>query len=595
MTGTGALLAVVGAGAAALALRQVLRAGVHPAWVATGLLLPVAWILGDENWRIHSHHGLLHSAIVYAILDRGAPPENPLLAGHALGYPFGHHWLLANLMRAVPVAPPWLFAATNLLCVAGAAWLLDRTARLFSADRVYRVLVIVLALYGSNPFSLGLPVRALYELGFQAETRLPPLFKFMTLNSSPLGIGLLALTIYGIALLFQREEKHGAAMACVTVGYVGVGLAYPVAWWSVAGCMVAATLVLALTGGRAKWARALGLLLVVGALPLIPWFSFLAAERAVPAYPQLSPSLGHGLRKLLTIALAAGLPVALLIGCRWRQLVPAPASTWLALSTCGLALAYGIGHLEIHSEYWLLMSAQIPLAFGIADPLRSLLARRPLVGWVVLSLILAPAAWFLSAKLSTGWSVADPATTSGHRLVHRTPAERALHDWLGEHTAPDAVLVDTHLSLPALARRALFVGLDEPRSQQVDTNGIGLSARRWLYNVHGRDPVVIDRRAAAAAVLVGTPVTGTVADALTTVRAEVPRREVWAVARSSEARSRLSAHGLAPAFDNEAATVFRLSATPPSDPESESPPGAPPRLPEPSPSRRGSTSRPAGT
>ncbi len=86
-------------------------------WVVAAHLIPLGLItavLLEESWRIYSHHGLLHSSIVYAILDRGVPPENPLMAGTPIGYPYGHHAALAFVMRWLPIAPPWLFAATSM-------------------------------------------------------------------------------------------------------------------------------------------------------------------------------------------------------------------------------------------------------------------------------------------------------------------------------------------------------------------------------------------------------------------------------------------------------------------------------------------------
>ena len=75
--------------------------------------------LWSEDLRVVSTHGFLHTSIVYAIVDRGAPPECPLLAGEPLYYPWAHHQLVAWLMEGLRLSPSTGFAVLNVLALAG--------------------------------------------------------------------------------------------------------------------------------------------------------------------------------------------------------------------------------------------------------------------------------------------------------------------------------------------------------------------------------------------------------------------------------------------------------------------------------------------
>ena len=130
------------AGALAFALLvAVLARRRLPAWCVGALFItPVVFLLADENFRIFSYHGLTHYSIVYGLIERGPPPTIPLLAGEPLFYPYGLHYLIAQAMRLIPLAPPWLFAGINIASLVATIAIVDRIARLFSPNRDYRTL-----------------------------------------------------------------------------------------------------------------------------------------------------------------------------------------------------------------------------------------------------------------------------------------------------------------------------------------------------------------------------------------------------------------------------------------------------------------------
>ena len=122
-------------------------------------------------------------------------------------------------------------------------------------------------------------------------------------------------------------------------------------------------------------------------------------------------------------------------------------------------------------------------------------------------------------------------------------------------------MVDTHLSLPAFARRSLYVGTDERRNAQPmarTTDGISSSAQRWVVDVHGADLQRYERRTRIVRALLWKRGSEKTRELGTAIASELPGRPIYVVARDPAARARLasSAH-YRRVFENPAAGVYR--------------------------------------
>ena len=97
----------LGSAVALVALTWVLLRRDAPlgAFLAVLLAVPLALIQLCASVRITGWHNLMHSSFIYQIERGGGVPENPLMAGEPLRYYYGQHWLLAQVMRVVPLAP----------------------------------------------------------------------------------------------------------------------------------------------------------------------------------------------------------------------------------------------------------------------------------------------------------------------------------------------------------------------------------------------------------------------------------------------------------------------------------------------------------
>lgn len=530
------------------------------------LLALISAVLANESWRIHSHHGLLHSSIVYSIFDRGLPPENPLMAGVPLGYPYGHHAVLAFVMRALPIAPPWLFAATNWLALGLTLLILDRTAQRLGGGAAYRALVVLLAMFGTSPIARG-PLSEFVASFGADEGRAIPLLKFATVNSNPLGVLCFALALYALVRALVAGRVDARAACLLGLAWAGNGLLYPTTWPAVVICTAVAALVMLRhsTPPRGDIIWRIGIPCLAASAVVIPWLLFVAGDKASSSLPQLDITAAHLLRNAAIAMGAVVIPIALLI---WKRQRTGSAShaTQLTLALCTGALggAFALLHLPLHTEYKFLLLSQIPLAFLVAGAMERLLAERLWVVVMLLAVLFLPGGSWIATKITHPLAARDPATTAGRSIEHSDPAQRELHHWLIGNTPADAVLVDTHLSLPALARRSLYVGTDERRSLEPmprSTDGVGLTAQRWVVHVHGVELRAYERRSRIVRALLWKQGSDKTDEIGAAIAADLPGRPVYAIAREAAARERLAnstAFNLA--FENSAAGIYRLDA-----------------------------------
>src|SRR4028118_1267090 len=64
------------------------------------LILPVvALIFINPKFAVVGWHEFMHASIVFNIMNGLVPPEDVLLAGYPLKYPWAHHYLVALLCQ----------------------------------------------------------------------------------------------------------------------------------------------------------------------------------------------------------------------------------------------------------------------------------------------------------------------------------------------------------------------------------------------------------------------------------------------------------------------------------------------------------------
>jgi len=556
---------LTGAGVAAVWLCVRREAG--PWILAAVLALPILSVYMNQGYREVGRHGFMHASYVYGIALHGLPPEDPLMAGETLRYPYLHQWLLVLAMKVVPFSTGLGFALTNLATLLLTTLLLWAIMRQLTDRTDVRILGVVLALFG-GPLLGGPLLGVIQGFGLPREIRHLPFSKFYLFGSNQLGFVFYLLSFLGALRMLAGRFRWG--LIAVTVGACGAGLFYAFSWLILVASAGLFCGWLLLTGdaGRRRVAIGLGLAVGLGSLLALPYIMMIALSREGDAGLSLALDPAELLRNLF-IALLAFVPPLVLIAFRrgsvaaWavsRRPESMMVMIWFAVpALLGVVLVAPVG-----DQYKFLSHALLPLGVLSAVAFAELLRTRPLVSLGLLFLAMLPGVWEITTILRSGWPPSVPVRVERGILHHTDPAQDELYAWIAETTPENAVFVDTHLTVPPLGRRALYIALDTARTEFVATHpeamtvldGWVLEPRTFLVGVAGHAPEPIARRTEVALALLsadGPPVAGL----LETIREDVNGRALFVIARSPELQARLHAEpALTEAYSRRGVSVF---------------------------------------
>ncbi len=565
------LMSVLPAVALALVLYVLVR--VHaPLWT---FLLPLVVVVVPQlrpEWATY-WHGFMHSSLVYAIVERGIPPQNPLMVGEPLRYMYGHHVLIAWLMRVVPISPPQAFALTDLLSLVALALVMDRVARLVSEERSFRVFAVLMAFVAFVPLASGF-VRGPLEhvLRTELEWRFIPLTKFTGINDNQLGLVLFAIDLLGVSLLAETRAPRRSAFVLIGVAIVGAGYIYPPAWVGIMACTGLASLYFVWRGHEMRRAGiTLLAILFVGAVVTAPFIYVLTAGKSSAAAVHLWPSIRTLKRHIVNLILFASVPVLLGWLARerlldwWRR--QPELVVVLALGAGITMFLYGVMTIPAGAEYKLLGMSVIVLSVPVAIAVHDFYERHQVLSLGVLVLLVLPVGGDFG-RLWVHEPVSDPVVSDGRWLRHADARQDSLYSWIAHDTPVDALFVDTYLTIPILGRRQLLVGIDERRESGgltgVMHDGWLITARQFLRaNTGVPDAKLKDLQGIARTLVSSTP-DSTVSDrTLDELSRYSAGRPVYVVARSDAVLARLdTVPEMHVAYRGSAGTVYRFIPRP---------------------------------
>jgi hypothetical protein len=553
---------------ATTALLYVLLRFNVPMWLgALALLLPLLPQLGAP-WASY-WHGFMHSSIVYEIFERGSPPENPLMVGEPLRYMYGHHVLLAWLMRVIPISPPQGFVLTDVVTLLLFAVCIERTARLISGDRVFRILAVFLAAFSLSPLVGGPFTAVLHEAPFPfrgIEWRMIPLTKFFGINNNQVGLLFSALALLGLVAIASGRERRWLPYVGVSVAIVGAGLLYPPAWVQIVGCAGAAALYLLICGRRELRVPAivLGGLSALCAAAVLPSILSLTAGKSEATLTLSGPFYlaVHGANLVLFLAVPAALVWlnrTTLAESYRRQ--PQVAGVLLVCAAVTMAM-YGAVHMPGSAEYKFLHLTVLALSFPIALALQNVYRKHAAVALLLLFSIALPTTGDFTHQVPVE-PVSDPVRTAGRVLRHADPDEDALYTWMSGETPSDALFIDTHLTIPVLARRQLVVGLDMRRDsgalEGYAHDGWLITADEFLTANTGVDAERLAALRAIARALLSPESGGVDRELLSQLPRYTLDRPIYVVARDETVHGRLIADAqFKQEFSSEKSSVFRF-------------------------------------
>lgn len=515
-------------------------------------------------------HSFLHYSITYEVFYRGLGPENPLMAGEPLRYMYGVHVLVAWLMKLLPISPPVAFAALDALGLYVFAFAVERIARRIDPDPLYRLFTVIVALFGLDIYVDG-PLYALTgELfGYRRFGAPVTLQKFTGINTNQVGLICVAFALLAIVRVVQRDPARLRTWLLFIASAVSAGVFYQPAFMAI-GAVGGALAVAALLWQRAGRGRDAWLMLAALTLSsLVAAPVILGVSTGTPGDPaiQLFPGWQQLKENLRYMLYHWSLPLVLLVIARrrfaglWRQRSPEHAA--LLLSVLVLQGLYLVVFLRFNNEYKLLGFATVAMAPLGAIAVREVHARlRQFFPWLLLLLFMPAMTDFTWVTLPQ--RLTDPITTTGRVIHHRDADEDALYGWVRERTPVNAVFIDSLLTIPAIAGRQLYVGLDIGRDPEVSAgrmhNGWLIDAGMFQRRIMEVDEARLDLRQKLATELL-QPSVAADPGLLDRLRAASPAgRPLYVVARTPAQDARLGAlAGLQRVYSGQGRTVYQFS------------------------------------
>jgi hypothetical protein len=457
------------------------------------LVLACAYLLLFSVRIRLSTHGLLHSAIVYQVIDTGVPPQNPYFAGQPLIYYWFYHLAAAGASLAAGLSPLMAFSFMNLLAAAAVApclYLIGRAFRLLPGIALFGTVIALLALNPLGPIIFLLREHnvtledvaagifpghlvqglALYFDSFSFDLRLAsPLTKFWNVSSFPQGI---ALFLLGLLASLSPVRPAWRYVLFLFIPCIGLMLINPLA-----GASLIAPLGLAALAWRRKGERLRLVLILItlaaAGLASIPYLLSMTAEGQGESLARLAPSLAS----FLGLILAAG-PV-LLFACfgivRLFGQVNRPALHLTFFCLCLTVMALLVD-LPMDNQYKFIRLLLFPAGLLAAPAAWEFLCRmripRPAAMLLALTFLL-PCTVMAFVIYLYGTHAEVPLDDRGVQIeiTADDPVRREAYRILREDTPLDAVVVvdikDRMSALggkmqgdevPALARRPLYTG-----------------------------------------------------------------------------------------------------------------------------------------
>jgi hypothetical protein len=214
-------------------------------WLGGGALLLLLGGYVALPWRLVPHlrtfawHALWHTDIAYALTRNSLLPEEPELAGMRLSYSWAGHlfWSITGWLSDLP--PTVLYAATNLLWLAVAAFLA------YALCRDGLQLPRPLAVFGSGAIFLGTNIAGVVGWSYARDWHwrqeilgdlryTPMLGKYLGFETMPFAFALLM----GLALVTAVAVRQPIRRLWVllTALLIALGLLYPILY--PAGCII---------------------------------------------------------------------------------------------------------------------------------------------------------------------------------------------------------------------------------------------------------------------------------------------------------------------------------------------------------------------
>lgn len=532
------IVAAVSALVASCVFAWCLRSDRSQYFLLALLLLPLLGLLFfGGTWRLVGYHEFLHASIVHDIVKGSFPPEDILLAGYPLRYPWAHHYLIGLLGRLLHLSPSTGFALVNIIALIISAVIIFKTSQLLKPTRLTGLFGVFLAIFGTSIFYLA----SLQFKVFKLDHRLVPFHKFISANSNPLGFCFFAVFLFFSVRLFACRGKAYANVIGLLISIAALAYFYPISWLAAMVCGLSICLGQAIFAKGRNWQPVCLAIsaLFVGSMLALPYLHEISSGKVPSAEIGLFLYLPNVLKRLSDVLLIAFIPL-LVLGLKrasLRTLIGDRGSEVITLCCAGLGLLilYTVVVVPMQCEYKYLMQLMAVIAILSAPFFESLYRQKPLLVEIFIPLILLPTAFAVSdAIVPTQFD--DPVYEKAGVIHHQDMIMDRLYTWISTRTPSDTVVIDSFLTVPALGQRSLYVATDlraQKQHQLSGWNGWGMTARQMSEEVLGHQNDIQNRRLQNATALLSPNPASVIDAAAMNIKREFANRAVIVIARDS--------------------------------------------------------------
>jgi len=481
-------------------------------WGITPLIMLYAL---SSNLRIYSFHGFMHAGVVYQLLNGNIPPFNPVLGEQVIRYPWGWHCVASLITKVLAITPFNAFALINIVSLCLAMVLVYKISHLAIEDERANIFSVIVSLFAISPMDLYLNFRLIRHLHIKLplDSRGIPAFdKFSNINGVPVGLVFFLLFLYSIIKLFQ-QKRVGSNGVLFFISVVGCGFFYPVMLPSIAASTVLVCSASVVTNKDRYLAYDLKkIIMVVGSgltamVMLMPYFFSITAgtKTSIQFFDPNNASVDI-LRYLVVTV-----PILLIIYINRNFLkdkLNRPV-IFILLSVIAASFScYVFISLPLESEYKYLMLSTVTLGILGGTAFYAMNhGFKKIVVFILLLLFLAPLYRNVQLKLRFMNNITDVSslyTEKGRYLYSKNSEENELYQWVRNHTDKNSIFIDSELTIPVLAQRQLFIGMDRESTSKPlpgvmkGTNGspgYGFTIDTFLRR-DGYDSALIDKRRA---------------------------------------------------------------------------------------------------
>ena len=471
----------------------------------------------NPNLRIYSFHGFMHSGVVYQLLNGNIPPFNPVLGEQVIRYPWGWHCVASLITKVLAITPFNAFALINIFSLCLAMVLVYKISQLVIEDEKANIFSIIISIFAISIMDLYLDFRLsrLLHISIPFEVRGVPIFdRFSNSNGIPIGLIFFLLSLFSVIKLFQNG-KAGVNTLLYLISVLGCGFFYPAMLPGIAASTVLICLVNVILNKNGYFARDLKKVillisaLLLGILFLMPYFfSVTSGVKTQIQFFNLK-TMHVKIVKYLMVTL----PILVIIYINrafFQHEVNKTAiiilfSVIVATLSCNIFISLP---LETECKYFKLSTVTLGIVGGIAFYAMNQ-GYKKLVVFILLLLFLAPLYRHVQWKLrfqKKAPHVSHLYVEKGRCLYTKNSEENELYHWIRNHTDKNSIFIDSELTIPVLAQRQLFIGMDREapfRPAPMGMKGIwggqpgyGWTIDAFLRLMNGYDPDLIDRRQA---------------------------------------------------------------------------------------------------